>query len=78
MTKEHTWYVLTDSEPRSSEYQDTIHISNDAQEEGRRAPWSWKGSMLQCRGIPRQGNGRRLLGYRGRGEGLWDFPGGWG
>ena len=56
--------------------QDTIHISNDAQEEGRSGPWSWKGSVQQCREIPGQGSRRGLIGELGRGDVLWDFQGG--
>ena len=35
---------------------------------GRRGPWSWKGSMLQCRAMPGQGRGRGLIGEPGKGK----------
>ena len=42
---------------------------------GRKGPWSWKGSILQCRGIEGQGSRRGLIG-NGREDGLWDNFGG--
>ena len=49
--------------------QDTMHISNDAQEEGRSGPWSWKDSVEQCRGIPEQGSGKGWTEEQGEGRG---------
>ena len=46
-TKEHRWNAVTDKSPEAQNTQDTIHISNDSQEEGRRGPWSWKDLIQQ-------------------------------
>ena len=48
--------------PEALNTKDTIHISNDSQEEGRRGLWSWKGLIQQCRGIPGQRRRRGLIG----------------
>ena len=69
--------LISGYSPETWKTQDTIHISNDVQEEGRRDPWSWKCSMQQCRGIPGQGSRRGLIGKSSREEGLCDFQG-WG
>ena len=47
----------------------------DVQEEGRRDPWSWKGSMQQYRGIPGQGSRRRLIGKQAERRGLMELSG---
>ena len=52
-----------------------MHISNDAQELGRRGLWSWKGSVQQCRGIPGQGSGKVWIGEQGEGRGLMVLSG---
>ena len=41
--------------------QNTIHISNDVQEEGMSGPWSWKDSVHQCRKMPEQGSGKGYM-----------------
>ena len=55
--------------------QDTMHISNDAQEQGRSGPQSWKGSVQQCREIPEQGSRKGLIGEQGEGRGLMELSG---
>ena len=55
--------------------QDTTHILNDAQEEGRSGSWSWKGSVQQCRGIPEQGSGKGLIGEQQEGRALMGLLG---
>ena len=57
--------------------QDTIHISNDVQEEGRSGPWFWKGSVQQCREIPEQGSAKGWMGVQGDGRGLMGLWGSW-
>ena len=54
---------------------DTMHISNDAQEEGRSGPWSWKGSVQQYRGIARQESGKGWIGEQGERRGLMGLSG---
>ena len=44
--------LITDISLEAWNTHETIHISNDDQEEGRSGPWSWKGSVQQCRTIP--------------------------
>ena len=48
--------------------QETILISNDAQEEGRRGLWFWKGLMQQFGGIPGQESRRGLNVQQGEGK----------
>ena len=50
--------------------QDTMHISNGAQEEESRGLRSWKSSVQQCQGLPGQGHGNRWIGKQGEGRGL--------
>ena len=66
-------HCLADISPEAWNTQEIIHLSNDDQEEGRNAPWFWKGSVQQCRVIPGQGNGKGVMGDRGRNQGLWDI-----
>ena len=61
--------------PEAQNTENTIHRSNDAQEEGRRGPWSWKGSMQQCRGLSGQGSRRELTGELWEGKGLMGLSG---
>ena len=55
--------------------QDTIHISNHSQEEGRRGPWSWKVLIQHCRGLPGQRSGRGLIGEQAEVIGLMGLMG---
>ena len=52
-----------------------MHISIDAQEEGRSGPSSWKTSVQQCRGIRGQGSGKGWIGEHGEGRGLMGLSG---
>ena len=42
--------LISGYSPEAWNTQDTIHISNDVQEERMSGPWSWQSSMQQCRG----------------------------
>ena len=53
-----------------------MHISNDAQEEERSGPWSWKSSVQQRRGIPGQESRKGLIGEQREGRGLMGLSGG--
>ena len=66
ITKEYTWNAITDRwkliSPEALNTQDTISIPNDSHEEVRRGPWSWKGRIQHCRGVPGQRKRKEVIG----------------
>ena len=65
-----------DISPEGRNTQETIHISNDAQEEEEEAPGSGKAQCNIVGEYQDREAGRGWLGNMGRKEGLWDFQGG--
>ena len=55
--------------------EDTIHISNDSKEGGKRGPWSQKWFFQHCRGIPGQRSRSELIGEWAEGRGLRELMG---
>ena len=66
---------LTDISPEALNTQNTINISNDSQEEGRRGPWPWKGLMQHSKALPGQRSGRGLIEEWVEGRGLMGLMG---
>ena len=64
-----------DINPEAMNTQDTTHITNDSQEEGRRGPWYWKGLMQHCRALLGQRIGRGWIGEQPDGRGFMGLMG---
>ena len=65
--------LISDTSLEAWNNEDTIPISNKAHTEGRRGPWSWKGSVQQCSRIPGQGSRKGWIGEQGERRGLMEL-----